>query len=254
MKNNILQATAEGKDTYGAYLSIPSPTMVEICKFAGFDYVRLDTEHSLYSDAELRECLRTAHALDLPAWVRVRSLSHITPILDMGATGIIVPDVKGKKEAEDAVEMVKYAPVGARGMFPNSMPLRFGLDPIALSMEAANHSVCLVLQIESKEGLSRIDEILSVEGIDMISMGKQDMSQSLGVAGQGGSPLVVDAENLQIKKTLTAGKYPAPLVTSFERMKAFRQMGVHCFTIAYDLGVIFHAFSSELKAYKECKS
>lgn len=252
MKNNILRATAEGRDTFGVYLSIPSPTMVELCKFAGFDYVRLDMEHSLYSAAELRECLRIAHALGLPAWVRVRSLSYVTPILDMGAKGIIIPDVKGKRDAENAVEMVKYAPIGMRGMFPSSTPLRFGLDPIAESMGEENNSVCLVLQIESEEALANIDDILSVKGVDMVSMGKQDMSQSMGVAGQGGNPRVVEAENLQIEKTLAAGKYPAPLVTSLERMKAFRQMGVHCFTVAYDLDVMIHTFSDVLKTYKEC--
>lgn len=252
MKNNILQAAISGVDTYGVYLSIPNPTMVEICKFTGFDYVRLDMEHSLYSGAEIRECLRTAHALELPVWVRVTDLSLITPLLDMGATGIIVPDIKSKEEVEKAVELVKYAPVGMRGMYPSSRALRYGLDPIAPSMETANNEVCLVVQVESKEALEQIDDILRVEGLDMVSMGKQDMSQSLGVAGQGGHPKVVAAENLQIQKTIAAGKCPAPLVTSLERMKEFRAMGVHCFTVAYDTELMKNAFADVLNVYKHC--
>ncbi|NLI53655.1 MAG: hypothetical protein GX417_04945 [Clostridiales bacterium] len=252
MKKNILRQAVDGEDVFGVYLSIPSPTMVEICKFAGFDYVRLDMEHSLYSPSEIRECLRTAHALELPAWVRVSSLSNITALLDMGATGIIVPDIKSKKQVKEAVEMVKYAPVGARGMMPSGRTLRFGLDPIAPVIETANDEICLVVQIESLEALNDIDEILSVEGLDMVSMGKQDMSQSLGIAGQGGHPRVVEAENLQIQKTIAAGKYPAPLVTSLARMKAFREMGVHNFTIGYDVALMIGAFSDLLKKHKEC--
>lgn len=251
MKENILQASINGRDTYGVYLSIPNPTMVEICKFAGFDYVRLDMEHSLYSEAEIRECLRTAHALELPAWVRTANLSLITPLLDMGATGIVVPDVKSKETVETVVELVKYAPVGMRGMMPNGRPLRYGLDPIAPNMEAANREVCLVVQLESQEALDHIDDILSVAGLDMVSIGKQDMSQSLGVPGQGGHPKVVAAENFQIEKTIVAGKCPAPLVTSLDRMKEFRAMGVHCFTIAYDTALLMGAFSNALKEYKD---
>ena len=252
MKENILQAAINGKDTYGVYLSIPSPSIVEMCKFVGFDYVRFDMEHSLFSASEIRECLRTAHALGLPAWVRISSLSQITTLLDMGATGIIVPDVKSRKEVEAAVELVKYAPIGMRGMMPSGMPLRYGLDPIVPSMEVANREICLVVQIESQQAMNNIDEILSVPGLDMVSMGKQDMSQSLGVAGQGGHPDVVAAENLQIKKTLAAGKCPAPLVTSPERMRAFREMGVHCFTVAYDTPIVMGAFSNILNEYKGC--
>ena len=251
MKKNILQLTAAGTDVFGVYLSIPSPTMVEICKFAGFDFVRLDMEHSLYSAAEVRECLRTAHALELPAWVRVNSISNITALLDMGATGIIVPDIKRGKQVEDAVEMVKYAPIGARGMMPSGMTLRFGLDGIAPVVATANNEICLIVQIESQEAMNRIDEIISVGGLDMVSMGKQDMSQSLGVAGQGGHPRVTEAENLQIRKTIAAGKYPAPLVTSVERMDAYREMGVHNFTIAYDVALMLSAFTEVLKKYKE---
>ncbi len=250
MKKNLLQQAKNGEDAYGIYLSIPNPTMVEICKFAGFDYVRLDLEHSLYSPSEIRECLRTAHTLELPAWVRVGSLNNITALLDMGATGIIVPDIKDSEQVKQAVEMVKYAPVGARGMLPCGRTLRFGLDPIVPTMETANDEVCLVVQIESRCALEHIDEIVSVEGLDMVSMGKQDMSQSLGVAGQGGHPLVVEAENLQIQKTIAAGKYPAPLVTSLERMQAFREMGVHNFTVAYDVALMIGAFSDALKKYK----
>lgn len=252
MKENILKAAAEGRDTYGMYLSIPNPTLVEICKYAGYDYIRLDTEHSLYSEAELRECLRVAHALELPAWVRVTNLSRITPMLDTGAAGIIIPDVKTKADAEAAVSMVKYRPVGERGMLPNSLPLRYGLDPIAPSMDAANKSVCLVIQLESQEALDNIDDILSVEGVDMVSVGKQDMSQSLGFAGQGGHPKVVEAENYAMRKAMEAGKFPAPLVTSEGRMKDFRAMGIHCFTVGYDTGVLMGAFTDNLERYKKC--
>ncbi len=250
MRKNILQAVKNGEDVFGFYLSIQNPTLIEICKYAGFDYVRLDMEHSLFSGAEIRECLRTAWDLEIPAWVRVRSLSDITPLLDMGATGIIVPDVKTKEDALAAVEMVKYAPIGARGMMPNSRLLRFGLDPISKAAAVANDEVVLLIQVESKEAMENLGEILSVEGVDMVSMGKQDMAQSLGIIGQAGNPLVSQAENLQIEKTLAAGKYPAPLVISDSRMEAFRARGVHNFTLGYDVAFLLDVFGAHLKKFK----
>ena len=251
MTRNILPATKNGEDVFGFYLSIPNPTLIEICKAAGFDYVRLDMEHSLYSAAEIRECLRTAYDLEIPAWVRVRSLSDITPLLDMGAMGIIVPDIRDKEDVLKAVELVKYAPTGARGMMPNSKIVRFGLDPIADAAQKANDEVVLLVQIESKEALANLDDILTVEGLDMVSMGKQDMAQSLGLIGQAGNPLVSEAENTQIRKTVAAGKCPAPLVISDSRMAAFKEMGVHNFTLGYDVAFLLDVFSNHLNKFKK---
>lgn len=247
---NILLETKEGRDTYGIYVSIPNPTLVAMCYYAGYDFIRLDTEHSLFSKAELRECLRTASALGLPAWVRVANLDDITPILDSGASGIIVPDIKTKEQAIRIRDLVKYAPIGCRGMMTGSMELRFGLDPIAPNMEKANSSIALVLQLESQEALNNMNAILSVDGIDMISIGKQDLSQSLGIPGQVKSKTIVEAENKQIKDTILANKFPAPLVTSIERKNQLKEMGVHCFTIAYDIDMLMMTYKKHLEVFK----
>ena len=123
MKNFSELLKQEGP-VLGLYLEINCPSIIEMAKEAGFDFVRIDYEHALFDYSDLAEMTRTATLLDMPVQVRVSNFHDITKLLDFGVTGIVVPDVNTVERAQQAVEITKYYPIGSRGMFPSSRCLK----------------------------------------------------------------------------------------------------------------------------------
>ena len=240
-----------GEEYFGLYISLADPTVMELAVMAGYDFVRIDLEHSLFSQAELRELIRTATALGLPAFVRVPSLSYVCALLDMGASGIIAPHIDSKEAAIKAVEEVKYAPLGLRGMAAGQRCTRYGATKLSEYMLEANEDTLLCVQIEDKEGVEHIDEILSVDGIDMVSSGKNDLSQSYGLPGQNSHPTIISAEEEVIKQTFAHKKQPILLVSNKARKQSLVQMGVQGFMIGRDTQLLRDAMMEGLRSYRD---
>ena len=117
--------------------------------------------------------------------------------------------------------------------------------------KTANDEVSVIVQIEDREGLKNIDEILSLPGVDMVATGRNDLSQALGIPGLNTHPDVLAAEEMVIDKALAHDKIPTLLVKSLPRIQQLRNKGVHCFTIARDDGTLY---SSLQKALQDAKS
>ena len=248
---NIVAQSGKGETTLGLYAGIADPSMAEIAALAGVDFIRLDCEHTLVDPSAVARFVIAADAADIPVHIRVSSSNDITRMLDCGARGIVVPGVRNKEEAQRAVSLVKYAPLGERGMASIARSLKFGETPFADYLKTANNETCLAIQIESREGLENLDEILSVEGVDMISTGKLDLSQALGVPGQAAHPDVLAAEEMVIAKTLEHGKIPTMLTPNPERAAAMRARGVCCLTLFYDTKFILQSFKAQVARYRE---
>ena len=169
MGKNIQERARQGLTSFGLNLALSDPIIVEMAAQAGFDFIRIDTEHMLYDPGTLKAMIRTARLLDLPIQVRVPDMSQVTALLDQGVSGIMIPHCSSREVAEEAVDAVKYAPLGHRGMTGSSRALDFGKYSMSHYSQWANDEVALIVQIEDAEGLKNIDEILSVEGVDMVA-------------------------------------------------------------------------------------
>lgn len=251
MTEKLREKIRSGESYFGLYISLFDPTTIELAAMAGYDMIRIDLEHNLFSQAELREMIRTATALGLPAFVRVPSLSCVTAILDTGASGIVVPNIESRESAMQAIREVKYAPIGLRGMAASQRCTSYGYTKLSDYTGTANSDVMLCVQIESREGVEQIDDIVSLEGIDMVSSGKQDLSQSYGVPGQITHPTVVAAEQRVIERALSHGKQPVLLVASAERKRALYEMGVRGFMAGRDTQLLRDAVKANLAKYQE---
>lgn len=227
----------------GLYIQTTCPSIVETAKQAGFDFIRIDNEHVLFDYSNLAELIRTATLLDMPVQVRVSNLYDITKLLDFGATGIVVPDVNTIERARKAIEATKFYPIGSRGMFPTSRSVKMsGCSSFEEYVKIANDLVTLTIQIEDVKVAEYIDEIVSMDGIDMIASGKADISQSAGIPGQTNHPIVKEMEDLIVKKALEYGKQPVILVRDKNRIKELLSIGVKVFMLGSDADIIFEAF------------
>lgn len=232
----------------GLYLQSADPFIVEAAKAGGFDFIRIDNEHVLYDYSQIKELIRVAILLDMPCQVRVADLTDITRMLDAGATGIVVPDVNTVERAHQAVQATKYAPIGARGMYPLQPPVgRFlraaGFDNFTDYLKIANDIVTLTVQIEDIRAMPFIDEIISMPGIDMIASGRADISQSIGKPGMMGAPEVIEFEKLLVRKALEHGKIPTLMAgMSHAFVQEMAKLGVKFFSCGSDEAIIVDAF------------
>lgn len=192
--NQLKRALTQGQPVFGLLNSIPSPLMVEMVGYAGYDFVILDMEHVCVNPETLENMVRAAECAGVTPLVRVPSAAPETILraLDCGAQGIVVPHVRHAAEAAQAVAASRYHPLGTRGI-SGGRTTGFGTLDLPSYFERANAEIMVVVMIEDREGIDALDVILGVPGIDMVIEGAIDLSQSYGVPGQAQHPLVQTA-------------------------------------------------------------
>jgi 2-dehydro-3-deoxyglucarate aldolase len=194
-----------GEPSIGSWLSMAHPSIAEILAMAGYDWVVIETEHTAI---DVSEVLRLIIAIEQRGAVPLVRLAWNDPIqakavLDSGAAGVLVPAVNTREDAELAVKMTKYPPLGYRGVgLARAQGYGQSFDSY---VQNANSDGLLIVQIEHKDAVTNIEEILSVPGIDGTFIGPYDLSMSLGIPGQIRHPDVVAATKKVLKATLAHG-------------------------------------------------
>ncbi len=192
MPATFRQRFLSGERLLGTLLSIPSGAVAEILADTGFDWLFLDAEHGPLESTELQTILQ-AVGRRIACLVRVPSQNEV-PIkraLDLGAAGIIVPQVNTAAEAERIVELSRYAPLGARGVgIARASGYGLNFQPYVAS---ANDTTTVIVQAEHFQAVENIEEIVKIPGVDGVLVGPYDLSASMGLMGQIDHPDVVGA-------------------------------------------------------------
>jgi 2-keto-3-deoxy-L-rhamnonate aldolase RhmA len=176
-----------GKTAWGTIVwDLPYPSTAEAIVEAGFDWGWIDMEHSPTSLERVTAFLRTSQPLGLTTLVRVPGAEYelIGRTLDCGASGIVVPRVSDRATAERVVSACCYPPAGRRGVGSHSMTCVVGGHLLSERLEKTNEEVMAVIQIETADALNKLEDIVSVPGIDAVILGPTDLTVSLGIAGE----------------------------------------------------------------------
>ena len=199
-----------------------TPDLVDYLGPTGLDGVWIETEHGSPSFQDIANLSRAADLWGMASVVRIHQNDPglIGRILDCGASGIVVPHVSSKAEAERVVQGGRFAPAGMRGMYGGRRA--FGVKDY---YTRANDEVCLVVLIEEREALENLDEILTVDGIDVFQVAPSDLAQTLGHIGHAEHPEVQAAIDGALKKIIAAGR-TAGMVTSETNRQRYLDLGV----------------------------
>jgi 4-hydroxy-2-oxoheptanedioate aldolase len=211
MQNKMKEKIARGDAAFGVSLMFPSPQLVEMVAYAGFDWVLIDCEHGSIGLADVEVMAMAADAVGITAIGRPRSNSSedIQSIMDRGVKGVQVPHVNTREDAERAVAAVKFGPGAGRGLAAGTRPDRWGLGAKMTDfVEQANAASLVCVQIEHGEAVRNIDDLLAVAGIDVFFIGPSDLSQSLGHPGNPKAPPVAEAIEKTLARIRSAGKVP----------------------------------------------
>lgn len=216
LRNHAKARLKAGKAALGISLSVMRPETIRTISGSGFDWVFYDTEHGPWSietvnDMIQRTCGSRASPIIRVVW---NDMNAIKKALDTGAYGIIVPWVSSKEMAENAVRYSRYPPEGLRGAAPGRPANAWGVSPTEY-LEIANEEMLVAVQIEREEAVEKVEEIVSVDGIDATWLGPLDLSASLGVRGQFTHPRVLKAMEKMVDACTNVGVAPGIAASGF---------------------------------------
>lgn len=249
--NAFKRALAEGRQQIGFWNTLPGPMVAEALAACGFDWVVIDTEHSV---TDVPDTLAMMQAMaPYPVSPVVRPASNdpvlIKRILDLGAQTLLIPYVQSAAEARAAVAAMRYAPRGIRGMAGMTRASRFGL--VKDYAVRAEEELCLIVQVETAEALARIEEIAAVDGVHGLFIGPADLAASMGHPGHAGHPEVVAAIEDAVKRIVAAGK-PAGILTQDRALqRRCIEWGTRFTAVGIDLSLLVNSARALVAEFKD---
>ena len=242
------QKLANGGVVYGPFMKSLDASFMEITGYAGFDFAILDMEHGPAGFAEMQDLIRGATLGGLASFVRTYDSSEIAiaRALDLGASGIQVPHVKSPEDAQAVIRAAKFHPAGERGICRFVRAARYSSTPRNEYFEQANKTL-VILQVEGQEAINSIDDILGVEGFDILFVGPYDLSQSLGIPGDVANPRVVSAITDIAERARKAGVVTGVFADTFEAAKRWKAAGIQYISYSTDVGIYTEACKNILQ-------
>jgi 4-hydroxy-2-oxoheptanedioate aldolase len=249
-RNAFKHAIANGQLQIGLWCSLCNPIAAEIVSHSGFDWLLLDTEHSPNELPDVLAQLQatqagTASCVVRPAW---NDMVLIKRTLDIGAQTLLLPFVQTPEEAKRAVEWTRYPPHGMRGITGSGRASRYGRVQDYLKNAASE--ICVLVQVETKSALDQIEAIASVEGIDGVFIGPNDLSASFGHIGNWGHGEVQAALEDAVKRLKKIGKPAGILTPNEEEAKKFIQWGYTFVAVGADIGLLAKNADALAKRFK----
>ncbi len=238
-ENPVKKALREGKVVVGSTVTAANVDVAFTLAGAGFDFLWIEMEHSPLTLESVRSMILATRGSKALPFIRVPVNEPwlAKRVLDMGGIGVIFPFTSTRELAEQAVKSCKYPPQGIRGFGPAMATSRWGMSA-ADYVKFANENVLVIVIIEQKQAIENIEEIASVPGVDVLFIGANDLSFSLGVGGKLTDPVVEEA----VAKVLAAGKkhnipvgYPAGTPSEINKRIA---QGFRFFQASSDLGLM----------------
>jgi 2-keto-3-deoxy-L-rhamnonate aldolase RhmA len=194
--NHTKERLQQGQPVFGCVLQqFRSAEAARLLAAAGFDYVFVDTEHTGFDWETVQDVVSAANHAGITPLVRVTDLLYalVARALDVGAQGVIFPRVEDPALLRQAIGWTKFPPAGTRGFGISAALLDYQPRSFPEIIQHANAQTLVVVQFESDTALARVDELLSVPGVDVAMIGPADLSIALGVPGEFEHPKMIAA-------------------------------------------------------------
>jgi 4-hydroxy-2-oxoheptanedioate aldolase len=250
LRNHVKEKLARGEVV--ASMTVRLVRGIEIARIArtaGFDSLYVDLEHSSFSLETTSQICMAALEVGVTPLVRVPGVADVQRILDAGALGIIAPHVQSAAEAHAYVRAAKYPPRGERSNAGPLPHLQYRALPAAEAYAAIDAATMVAVQFESAEAIDKADEIVAVEGVDMVLIGTNDLLADWGLAGQYDHPKVREAYAKTIAACRRHGKHAAVggFATRPDLAAQYVRMGARYVSTGTDLGFLLASCTAKAK-------
>jgi 4-hydroxy-2-oxoheptanedioate aldolase len=249
-RNTFKHAIAAGQLQIGLWSSLTSNIAAEIVADAGFDWILFDTEHSPNEIpgllAQLQAAARgTASPIVRPAW---NDAVLIKRVLDIGAQSILVPYVQNAAEAGRAVAAVRYPPAGIRGVAAAARASRYGR--VKDYLKQADREICVLVQVETRPALDRLEAIAAVDGVDGVFIGPSDLSASFGHIGNPQHQEVQAALEQAVRRLKAVGTPAGILTLNEEEARRYIGWGYTFVAVGSDTGLLGRGADALARTFK----
>lgn len=252
--NLTKRALQAGETVVGTMLAeLRQPSAMQLLRNGGFQFAIIDNEHGAFGIETLANLCKTGQYIGLTPIVRVPDFAYpyVAQTLDVGAQGIMLPRVTDPQQVRDVVQMMKYPPVGTRGNALNRGWTDFKAGPVGDWMAEANQETMLVVQVETKQALDAVEEIADIPEVDVIFVGPNDLSISLGVPGQLTAPLLVEGIEKVIAVCREKQVFSAIQMNSIESAAHWAGQGIQMMSAGSDVSLLMQAGQAITSAVRE---
>jgi len=227
--------------------------LAKMLEVAGLDFVVIDMEHGAFSHANVADLVAWFKATSIAAFVRVPlgTYPFIARVLDTGAMGIMVPNVKTGFEAREIVQAAKYRPLGRRGLtFSSAVNDYEDVADVREYMREANERTTIICQIESYEALDNLDEIAGTPRVDVLWVGQFDLTNSMGIPGDFKNSRFQNSIKQVIAAAHKHGKHAAIQGGNVAQLKEWAELGFDVLSYSEDVGVYIAAVSDGVQSLR----
>jgi 2-keto-3-deoxy-L-rhamnonate aldolase RhmA len=240
-----------GAPLLGTWIKTPSRVVTEVLSASPLDALCLDAEHAPFDRDDLDGCILAARALDMPALVRPPSAAaeHILNALDLGASGIVAPHVRSGADAEALARQALFGP-GGRGYAGSTRAADFTRAKMPSYKPRAAHETTVIAQLEDREVLAALPEIVAVARIDCLFIGRIDLTVSLGAASPD-APEVLEALAEICARGREAGRRLGMFVSDMAEIPGWIEQGVSFFLLSSDQSFLIHGAGALRRSFDE---
>lgn len=230
-----------------------TPGIGRILDAAGADFAMFDMEHAGFGIDTIRAVVSYCRGTSISPFVRVPTnrREYISPVLDAGAQGVMVPMVESLADARALVEAARYAPEGSRGVAHGIAHDDFLPGDPAEQLIEGNREMLTIAMIETLAGLENADEIASCPGLDVVWIGHFDLAASLGIPGQIDSPTMLEAFDTVAAAARRHRKLAGRGVMNVADALEWMERGFSAFTYSRDIVLLRDTLGAQLREVRE---
>lgn len=255
--NRVKSLLRQGKPAFGTFVYLQDPAVSDLLGHAGLDFVVIDLEHTSLSLEAVENHVRAANSSGTTPFVRVpeNDPKLINRVLETGAAGIMIPQLRDRADAERAVAAVKYPPQGGRGMCRVTRATSYREESFWDYAAEANEETMVIALVETKEAVAVIDEITQVAGIDVILPGRGDLSSSYGMSGHLEHPMVNAAADRVIKAaSQTTGMSAGMVVFKADEARSWIDKGALFMMFSQDSRILMNSYRAAIQIIRAALS
>jgi 2-keto-3-deoxy-L-rhamnonate aldolase RhmA len=187
IENKVKKTLKAGGTVIGCQVAeVRSPNIALLYGTAGFDFIFIDMEHGGFDLETVGDFITASKAANIVPVLRVPALEEhfLSRPLDLGACGLMVPHIQTREQIQRVIQATKFKPLGERGLAPLRAHTGFSKVNVPQFIKEANENTMIIIMVEDDEAIQQIDELISVEGVDVVFMGTMDLSYNLGIPGE----------------------------------------------------------------------
>jgi 2-keto-3-deoxy-L-rhamnonate aldolase RhmA len=255
-RNKLRELLDAGQPSISTRVHNIWPSIAEAIGYTGvFDYVEFLAEYAPFDLSALDNFCRAVELFDMSAMIKIDQVPRrflAQRAIGAGFQSVLFADCRSIEDARECVCAVRPDTPEGGGYYGAAMR-RFAYMGYSGGPEyvQALKDIVVALMIEKKPAVDRLEEILSVDGVDMVQWGPVDYSMSIGQPGARNDPEVRAVERHLIETALKMGVPPRAEIRSVDQAKYYLDLGVRHFSLGTDLSILYDWLKQNGKSLRQ---